>query len=42
MLTNHPSFIPKSLVPKAILEGEIEWFGNESEFAHPRGPVRSL
>ena len=30
--TNHPSFIPKSLVPKAILEGEIEWYGNESEF----------
>jgi molybdopterin guanine dinucleotide-containing S/N-oxide reductase-like protein len=31
-LTNHPSFIPKSLVPKAILEGEIDWWGNESEF----------
>ncbi len=32
MLTNHPSFIPKSLVPKAILEKEIDWYGNESEF----------
>jgi len=31
-VTNHPSFIPKSLVPKAILEGEIDWYGNESEF----------
>jgi molybdopterin guanine dinucleotide-containing S/N-oxide reductase-like protein len=31
-VTNHPSFIPKSLVPKAILEGQIDWYGNESEF----------
>jgi molybdopterin guanine dinucleotide-containing S/N-oxide reductase-like protein len=31
-LTNHPSFIPKSLVPKAILEGQVDWYGNESEF----------
>jgi molybdopterin guanine dinucleotide-containing S/N-oxide reductase-like protein len=31
-VTNHPSFIPKSLVPKALLEGKVEWFGNESEF----------
>ncbi len=31
--TNHPSFLPKTLVPKAILEGSCEWWGNESEFA---------
>ncbi len=31
--TNHPSFIPKCLVPKAILEGEIDWYGNEQELA---------
>jgi molybdopterin guanine dinucleotide-containing S/N-oxide reductase-like protein len=29
--TNHPSFIPKTLIPKAILEGGCEWYGNESE-----------
>jgi anaerobic selenocysteine-containing dehydrogenase len=29
--TNHPSFIPKCLVPKAILEKEIDWYGNEAE-----------
>jgi molybdopterin guanine dinucleotide-containing S/N-oxide reductase-like protein len=29
--TNHPSFIPKPLIPKAILEGKCEWFGCESE-----------
>jgi trimethylamine-N-oxide reductase (cytochrome c) len=32
VVTNHPSFIPKSLVPKAILEGQVDWYGNESEF----------
>jgi len=32
--TNHPSFIPKCLVPKAILEGEIGWYGNEQELAN--------
>jgi len=31
VVTNHPSFIPKSLIPKAILEGEVSWFGNEHE-----------
>lgn len=31
--TNHPSFIPKTLVPKAILEGRCEWYGNEQEMA---------
>ncbi len=30
-VTNHPSFIPKSLVPKALIEGEVDWHGNESE-----------
>jgi len=29
--TNHPSFLPKTLVPKAVLEGSCEWYGNESE-----------
>ena len=29
--TNHPSFIPKTFVPKAILEGKCDWYGNESE-----------
>jgi len=29
--TNHPSFIPKTLIPKAILEGKCDWYGNESE-----------
>ena len=29
--TNHPSFLPKTLIPKAILEGECDWYGNESE-----------
>lgn len=28
------SFLPKTLVPKAILEGSCEWWGNEQEFAH--------
>ncbi len=32
-VTNHPSFIPKSLVPKALLEGQIDWYGCEAEFA---------
>ncbi len=32
-VTNHPSFIPKSLVPRALLEGEIDWYGCEAEFA---------
>jgi anaerobic selenocysteine-containing dehydrogenase len=31
MDTNHPSFIPKTYVPKAILEGECDWWGCESE-----------
>ena len=31
--TNHPSFIPKTYVPKAILEGECDWWGCESETA---------
>ena len=31
VVTNHPSFIPKSLIPKAILEGHVEWYGNEHE-----------
>jgi molybdopterin guanine dinucleotide-containing S/N-oxide reductase-like protein len=34
MDTCHPSFIPKSLIPKALLEGHVEWFGNEHEMAH--------
>ncbi|MFC1869075.1 molybdopterin-dependent oxidoreductase [Thermodesulfobacteriota bacterium] len=34
MVSNHPSFIPKTLVPKAILEGSCEWWGNEHEFTH--------
>ncbi len=34
METCHPSFIPKSLIPKALLEGHVEWFGNEHEMAH--------
>jgi molybdopterin guanine dinucleotide-containing S/N-oxide reductase-like protein len=29
--TNHPSFLPKTLIPKAILEGTCDWYGNESE-----------
>ncbi len=33
MDTNHPSFIPKSLVPKALLEKDIDWYGNEHEMA---------
>ena len=32
-VTNHPSFIPKTLIPKAILEGHCEWYGNEAELA---------
>jgi len=31
--TNHPSFIPKTYVPKAILEGECDWWGCECETA---------
>jgi len=31
--TNHPSFIPKTYVPKAILEGQCDWYGCESETA---------
>jgi len=31
--TNHPSFLPKTLVPKAILEGKCEWWGCEQEMA---------
>ncbi len=31
--TNHPSFIPKTYIPKAILEGECDWYGVESECA---------
>jgi trimethylamine-N-oxide reductase (cytochrome c) len=31
--TNHPSFLPKTYVPKAILEGSCDWWGVESEFA---------
>jgi anaerobic selenocysteine-containing dehydrogenase len=31
--TNHPSFIPKTYIPKAILEGECDWYGVESETA---------
>ena len=31
--TCHPSFIPKSLIPKALLEGQVEWYGNEHEMA---------
>jgi trimethylamine-N-oxide reductase (cytochrome c) len=31
--TNHPSFIPKTYVPKAILQGECDWWGCESETA---------
>ena len=29
----NPDFVPKSLVPKAILEGSVEWWGAEQEFA---------
>jgi anaerobic selenocysteine-containing dehydrogenase len=31
--SNHPSFLPKTYVPKAILEGECDWYGCESETA---------
>ncbi|MFC1927415.1 molybdopterin-dependent oxidoreductase [Chloroflexota bacterium] len=31
--TNHPSFIPKTYIPKAILEGQCDWYGCESETA---------
>jgi trimethylamine-N-oxide reductase (cytochrome c) len=31
--TNHPSFIPKTYIPKAILEGHCDWYGVESETA---------
>jgi molybdopterin guanine dinucleotide-containing S/N-oxide reductase-like protein len=34
MDTCHPSFIPKSLIPKALLDGHAEWYGNEHEMAH--------
>ena len=29
--TNHPSFIPKTLIHEAILNPPITWYGNESE-----------
>ena len=29
----NPDFVPKTLVPKAILEGSVDWWGNEQEFA---------
>ncbi len=32
--TNHPSFIPKTYIPKAILEGECDWWGCECETAN--------
>ena len=31
--SNHPSFVPKTYVPKAILEGQCDWWGCESETA---------
>ena len=31
--TNHPSFVPKTYVPKAILDGKCDWWGCESETA---------
>jgi trimethylamine-N-oxide reductase (cytochrome c) len=31
--TNHPSFLPKTLIPKAILEGTCDWWGCEQEMA---------
>ena len=31
--TNLPSFIPKTYIPKAILEGQCDWYGCESETA---------
>jgi len=31
--TNHPSFIPKTYIPKAILEGKCDWWGVECETA---------
>ena len=31
--TNHPSFLPKTLIPKAILEGKCDWWGCEQEMA---------
>jgi trimethylamine-N-oxide reductase (cytochrome c) len=31
--TNHPSFIPKTYIPKAILDGQCDWYGCESETA---------
>lgn len=34
--TNHPSFIPKTYIPKAILEGKCDWWGCESETANRR------
>ncbi|MBN1322178.1 MAG: molybdopterin-dependent oxidoreductase [Thermoleophilia bacterium] len=33
VVTNHPSFIPKSLITRAILDGEVDWYGNEHELA---------
>jgi trimethylamine-N-oxide reductase (cytochrome c) len=32
--SNHPSFLPKTYVPKAILEGKCDWYGCESETAN--------
>ena len=40
-----PSFIPKTLIPKAILEGSCDWYGNESfttreaQFVHWKYPA---
>ncbi len=40
-----PSFIPKTLIPKAILEGSCDWYGNESfttreaQFRHWKYPA---
>jgi len=33
VVTNHPSFVPKSLITRAILDGEVDWWGNEHELA---------
>jgi anaerobic selenocysteine-containing dehydrogenase len=40
-----PSFIPKTLIPKAILDGSCDWYGNESfttreaQFVHWKYPA---
>ena len=41
METNHPSFIPKSLIPKAILEGAATGTATK-RVHHPGEPVRPL